>query len=163
MTGSIGPTGSSASLTIFAAGNGPNSQTITANVPTFLTNTTVITSTSATAQYLILVNLQARGDGNSEYLLSTIGNTVGNTVPTVANTTNMSNNVLFSTTEIAIASGNTFLMAGSTNTNANALIGHAISYVDTPGVGTFTYSVRVLSNATITINQFYMNIIRVSA
>jgi hypothetical protein len=112
---------------------------------------------------MIMVNMQARNvSGGSDYLLSTIGRTVGNTVPTTANATNLANNIVFSTTDILISSVNTYLMAGSCTSSGTAL-GNSVTYVDTPGVGTFTYSVRVLSNSALSLRQFYMNVVQVNS
>jgi UDP-N-acetylmuramyl tripeptide synthase len=60
------------------------------------------------------------------------------------------------------ATGTTYLMASSSNANTNGMMGASISFVHTPGVGTFTFSVRVLSNASISINQYYINIIKIA-
>lgn len=160
-TGLTGPTGSPQNLLI--TNIGPNSINLTANTPLFVTHTAVVTASTSTATYLIMVNVQARGvsETGSDYLISTIGRTVGNIAPTTTNSTNLANNLLFSTTDIQIASVNTYMMAGTSVTSGTAL-GNAISFVDTPGIGTFTYAVRVISNAALQLRQFYVNVIQVT-
>jgi hypothetical protein len=160
-TGIAGPTGPTRNL--FVGGLGPNVIGLTSNTAIFAANTVVITSSSTTAKFMIMVNMQARNvSGGSDYLLSTIGRTVGNIAPTTANATNLANNLTFSTTDILISSVNTFLMAASCTSSGTAL-GNSITYVDTPGVGTFTYSVRVLSNSALSLRQFYMNVVQVNS
>ena len=129
----------------------------------FLTNTAVATAATATTKYLILVNLHGRDSGGGDdYLLVTIGRATGTVTPNTANSTNLSNNVTFNATDLAVATGTTYLMASSSNAAANGMMGASISFVHTPGVGTFTFSVRVLSNASISINQYYINIINIA-
>jgi hypothetical protein len=145
------------------AGLGPNVIGLTSNTALFATNTVVVTSASATAKFMIMVNMQGRNvSGGSDYLLSTIGRTVGNTAPTTSNATNLANNTLFSTTDILISSVNTYLMAGSCTSSGTAL-GNSMTFVDTPGVGTFTYSVRIISNSALSLRQFYINVVQVNA
>jgi hypothetical protein len=110
---------------------------------------------------MIMVNMNARNvSGGSDYLLTTIGRTVGNIAPTTANATNLANNIVFSTADIDINSVNTYMMAGSCTSSGTAL-GNSITFVDTPGVGTFTYSVRAISNSMLILRQFYMNVVQV--
>jgi hypothetical protein len=54
------------------------------------------------------------------------------------------------------------MMAGTAVTSGTAL-GNSISFVDTPGIGTFTYAVRVVSDASLQLRQFYMNVIQITA
>ena len=160
-TGSVGPTGGARNL--FITGVGPNIIGLTSNVALFIANTVLITSSSSTAKYLIMVNMQARNvSGGGDYLLSTLGRTVGNTAPTTSNATNLANNTLFSTSDILISSVNTYMMAGSCYSSGTA-VGNSISFVDTPGTGTFTYSVRVLSNSALSLHQFYINVVQLNA
>jgi hypothetical protein len=159
-TGLAGPTGPVRNQ--FVAGVGPNIIGLTSNAALFISNTVVITSTSTTAKYMIMASMQARNvSGGADYLLSTIGRTVGNTAPTTSNTTNLANNTLFSTTDLLLSSVNTYLIAGSCSTSGTAL-GNSITFVDTPGVGTFTYSVRAISNSALSLRQFYINVIQVN-
>lgn len=159
-TGPVGPTGSTQSLLI--TNIGPNSTALTANSAAFITNTALVTSSSSTAKFMIMVTMQARNaSGGSDYLLTTIGRTVGNIAPTTANATNLANNIVFSTTDIDMNSVNTYMMAGSC-TSGTAL-GNSMTFVDTPGVGTFTYSVRTISNSALSLYQFYMNVVQVNA
>lgn len=162
-TGVTGLTGPAGAQNIFEVGAGPqNGITLTGGTAVFLTNTVVATAATATTKYLILVNLHGRDSGGGDdYLLVTIGRATGTVTPSTANSTNLSNNVTFNTTDLAVATGTTYLMASSSN-SANGLMGASISFVHTPGVGTFTFSVRVLSNANISINQYYINIINIS-
>jgi hypothetical protein len=147
---------------LFAGGLGPNVIGLTSNVAIFATNTVVVASGSSTAKFMIMVNMQARNvSGGSDYLLSTIGRTVGNVTPTTSNTINVANNTAFSTTDILISSVNTYLMAGSCTSSGTAL-GNSLTFVDTPGVGTFTYSVRIISNSALSLRQFYINVVQVN-
>ena len=158
-TGPVGPTGSAQSLLI--ANVGPDSMILTSNNPSFITDTVVVTSNSLTSKFMIIANMNARNaSGGSDYLLTTIGRTVGNIAPTTANATNLANNIVFSTTDIDMNSVNTYMMAGSCTSSGTAL-GNSVTYVDTPGVGTFTYSVRAISNSMLTLRQFYLNVIQV--
>ena len=160
-TGIVGPTGPTRNL--FVAGLGPNDFDLTSNTAIFATNTVQVTSASATAKFMIMVNMQGYNVSggsdyrSSDYLLSTIGRTVGNTAPTTANATNLANNILFSTTDILISSVNTYLMADS-----GTALGNSMTFVDTPGIGTFTYSVRIISNLNLSLQQFYINVIQVN-
>ena len=160
-TGLIGPTGPAQNLVITKIG--PTSVSLTSNTSSFITSTALVTATTSTATYLIMVNVQARGvtDAGSDYLISTIGRTVGNITPTTSNSTNLANNTLFSTTDIQLASVNTYLMAATAVTSGTAL-GNSISFMDTPGIGTFTYAIRVISNAALELRQFYINVIQVT-
>ena len=164
-TGLMGPTGPAQNLVI--ANIGPISTSLTSNTAAFITGTALVTATTSTATYLIMVNVQAQGVSvvGIDYLISTIGRTVGNTAPTTANSTNLANNTLFSTTDIQLASVNTYLMAASAATAAvsGAALGNSISFMDTPGIGTFTYAVRVISNAALELRQFYINVIQVTS
>jgi hypothetical protein len=161
-TGAVGPTGSPQNLLV--ASIGPNSISLTANNASFISNTALVTSNTSTATYLVTVNVQARGvtEAGNDYLLSTIGRTVGNTAPTTSNSTNLANNILFSATDIQLTSVDTYMMAGTAVTSGTAL-GNSISFVDTPGIGTFTYAVRVVSDASLQLRQFYMNVIQITA
>ena len=143
------------------AGAGPQSQTLINNTPAFLTNTVVVTSASATTKYLIVVSMQASGTGADQYIISTIGRANNSVTPTTANTTNIANGVTFNTTELNEGTSSSFLMAG-TSSSAATVLSNSISFIDTPGTGTFTYSVRALSNATLTINRFYINVILIN-
>jgi hypothetical protein len=160
-TGLQGPTGP-ARNNMFIAGVGPNIIGLTSNTALFISNTVVVTSSSASSKFMIMVQMQARNvSGGGDYLLSTLGRTVGNTAPTTSNATNLANNTLFSTTDILISSVNTYLMAGSCYTSGTA-VGNSFTYIDTPGVGTFTYSVRVISNSALSLHQFYINVIQLN-
>jgi hypothetical protein len=160
-TGLVGPTGPTRNL--FVAGLGPNVIGLTSNTAIFATNTVVVTSSTTTTKFMIMVSMQARNvSGGSDYLLSTIGRTVGNTAPTTSNATNLANNILFSTTDILISSVNTYLMAGSCTSSGTA-VGNSLTFIDTPGVGTFTYSVRIISNSALSLRQFYINVVQVNA
>ena len=162
LQGVQGDTGPAGAQNIFEVGAGPqNGIALTGGSAEFLTNTVVVTATTATATYLILVNLHGSNSGGDDYLLVSIGRSDGTITPSTANSTNLSNNVTFNTTDLAVATGTTYLMASSSN-SANGMMGASISFVHTPGVGTFTFSVRVLSNANISINQYYINIINIA-
>ena len=158
-TGPVGPTGSAQSLLI--ANVGPDSMMLTSNNASFITDTVLVTSTSTTSKFMIMVTMQARNaSGGSDYLLTTIGRTVGNIAPTTANAINLANNIVFSTADIDMNSVNTYMMADSCTTSGTAL-GISMTYVDTPGVGTFTYSVRAISNSMLILRQFYINVVQV--
>lgn len=158
-TGPVGPTGSAQSLLI--ANVGPVSMILTPNNASFITDTVLVTSNSSTSKFMIIANMNARNaSGGSDYLLTTIGRTVENITPTTANTTNLANNIVFSITDIDMNSVNTYMMAGSCTSSGTAL-GNSVTYVDTPGIGTFTYSVRAISNSMLTLRQFYMNVVQV--
>jgi len=163
ITGPIGtgPTGPTTSQNIFIAGAGPQSQTLINNTPDFLTSTAIVTSASPTTKYLIVVSMQASGTGADQYIISTIGRANNSVTPTTANTTNIANEDTFSTTELNLGTTSSFLMAG-TSSSAATVLSNSISFIDTPGSGTFTYSVRALSNASLTINRFYINVILIN-
>jgi hypothetical protein len=148
---------------MFIAGGGPITNTIQfANVPIFMTETAVVVSNTSGSRYMIVVSMQSRNTiGTGIYLISSIGRSNNNVVPTTANAINVSNDILFGNTEIALGSTDTYLMASSSSTAPSGL-GNAYSFIDQPGEGTFTYSVRVVSNAILTIRQFYINVIQVS-
>ena len=161
-TGTVGPTGPTGPQRLFVAGEGPHVTDLTPDLAIFFTNPVVVTSTSATTKYMITVNMQARNvSGGSDYLLSTIGRTVGNTAPTAANTTNLSNSTLFSITDILIGSVDTYMMAGSCS--SGSVLGNSFTFIDSPGVGTFTYSTRVISNSALSIRQYYINVVLINA
>jgi hypothetical protein len=42
-------------------------------------------------------------------------------------------------------------------------LGNSYMFIDNPGVGTFTYSIRILSNAALNVRQYYINVIQVNA
>ena len=163
-TGITGVTGPAGAQNIFEVGAGPqNGITLTGGNAVFLTNTVVATSATSTTKYLILVNLHGRDSGGGDdYLLVSIGRATGTVTPSTSNSTNLSNNTTFNTTDLSVTTGTSYLMASSSNAAANGMMGVSISFVHTPGVGTFTFSVRVLSNSSISINQYYINIINIA-
>jgi hypothetical protein len=105
--------------------------------------------------------MQASGNGTDQYIISTIGRATNAVTPTTANTTNIANGATFNATELAEGTSSSWLMAG-TSSSAATVLSNSISFIDTPGTGTFTYSVRALSNANLTINRFYINVILIN-
>ena len=175
MTGSVGPTGEigptgitgtqgpTGSKNMYIVGAGPQTVGLTANTPVFMTNTATVVSLTTTSRYMIVISMQARNTiGTGIYLISSIGRSINNLVPTTANATNVSNGILFGNTEIAINSTETYLMAASSS-SAGTGLGNSYMFVDNPGIGTITYSIRVLANAALNIRQYYINVIQVNA
>jgi hypothetical protein len=162
-TGTTGPVGPTGSQNMYVVGAGPQTIGLSANTPTFMTNTATVVSLTTTSRYMIVISMQSRNTiGTAIYLISSIGRTINNTVPTVGNATNLSNGTLFGNTEIAIASTDTYLMAASSSSSGTGL-GNSYMFIDNPGIGTITYSIRVLSNAALNIRQYYINVIQVNA
>ena len=154
MTGPQGPAGPQ-----YVGGVGPQAGTLTANTAAFLTSTVSITATTATAKFMISVNMQSQNPGSSTvYLLSTAARSTG--APTTA-AINVANGTAFSTTEISLAAVTSYLM-GANSSAASTPLGTAFTFVDQPGVGMWTYSVRVLSNAALSVQQAYLYVTQVA-
>ena len=128
-----------------------------------MTSTAVVVSATLSTRYMIVVSMQARNTiGAGIYLISTIGRSNNNVVPNTINTVNLSNGELFVNLDISLNQTDTYLMAGSSS-SAGTGLGNSYMFIDNPGIGTFTYSLRILSNAALNIRQMYMNVIQVNA
>ena len=116
-----------------------------------------VTSPSNTAKYLIIASVQLFGSKTGTNFAVTLGRGSSPTLSTAY--TNVANDTAFSTTDILLAnvgSGEnnllTSLQQGSIK-DANLPGGCTLTFVDTPGTGTFYYALRAISNSTEVIHH----------
>jgi hypothetical protein len=112
--------------------------------------------------YLITISFQVVTTTADLYtIFSSIGRENGPQSPPTTSAINLATGSAFSVSGSEVSAA-AFLMGGSATT-INTPISNVITFVDTPNTGSYTYSVRVLSNMAITINQFYINVIQIRA
>ena len=171
-TGPTGMTGPTGPQNFFIGGAGPTGPFALGTTASFHPNVVTVTSTTSTATYMIIVGFQTAasiGTNTNRYLISTIARSLTGLALSTASI-NLANNVAFSTTElqlsIATPGSQTFLMAASTANATTATdtisLGNNIAFIDRPGIGTWTYGVRMISDAASTIQCFFIDVIRVS-